>query len=106
MLRSESFPSDPFLGALVQVNPTRQWSLIMSYSDCRMPLDISDEALIADGPSLDSPQDGIDSMGWNINGLFQRSSWLRVRFIISTFRDEILEISLQGMTPSTVSLLE
>ncbi|KAJ5624460.1 hypothetical protein N7510_000769 [Penicillium lagena] len=76
------------------------------YSDCRMPLDIGDEALTANDLSLDSPQDGIDSTGWNINGLFQRSSWLRVRFIVSTFRDEILGVSLQDMTPSTASLLK
>lgn len=78
----------------------------LRYCDCRMPLDISDEALAADGLGLNSPQEVIDSRGWNINGLFQRSSWLRVRFIVNTFRDEILEVSLQGMNPSTAILLQ
>lgn len=76
------------------------------YADCRMPLDISDEALATDGTSLDYLPEELDSNGWNVRGLFQRSSWMRVRFIISTFRDEVLEVSLQSVTPGTVTLLK
>ncbi|CDM32172.1 Zn(2)-C6 fungal-type DNA-binding domain [Penicillium roqueforti FM164] len=76
------------------------------YADCRMPLDISDEALATDKTILDYTRDCIDENGWNIHGVVQRSSWIRVRFIISTFRDEILEVSLQNVTPEMEIMLK
>lgn len=71
-----------------------------------MPLDISDEALATDKTILHYTRDCIDENGWNIHGVVQRSSWIRVRFIISTFRDEILEVSLQNVTPEMEIMLK
>ncbi|KAJ5555325.1 hypothetical protein N7461_003795 [Penicillium sp. DV-2018c] len=76
------------------------------YADCRMPLDISDEALATDGMTLNYSPNDIDENGWSVHGVVQRSSWIRVRFIISTFRDEILEVSLQSVTPQLETMLE
>ncbi|KAJ5425765.1 hypothetical protein N7465_000835 [Penicillium sp. CMV-2018d] len=76
------------------------------YADCRMPLDISDEALATDNTVLNYSHDYIDENGWSRNGVVQRSSWIRVRFIISTFRDEILEVSLQNVTPEMENMLK
>ncbi|KAJ6178597.1 hypothetical protein N7519_009058 [Penicillium mononematosum] len=76
------------------------------YADCRMPLDISDEALATDNKVLNYSHDYIDENGWSRHGVVQRSSWIRVRFIISTFRDEILEVSLQNMTPEMENMLK
>ncbi|KAJ5306407.1 hypothetical protein N7508_005422 [Penicillium antarcticum] len=76
------------------------------YADCRMPLDISDEALATDNMVLDYSHDYIDSNGWSLHGVVQRSSWMRVRFIVSTFRDEILEVSLRRITPEMEDMLD
>ncbi|KAJ5864559.1 uncharacterized protein N7529_006475 [Penicillium soppii] len=76
------------------------------YADCRMPLDISDEALATDNMVLDYSHDYIDENGWSLHGVVQRSSWMRVRFIVSTFRDEILEVSLRRLTPDMEDMLE
>ncbi|OKO99508.1 hypothetical protein PENSUB_8353 [Penicillium subrubescens] len=67
----------------------------LRYSDCRMPLDISDDALAPEDTNLQYCPTDLDANNWNVHGVFQRSSWMRVRFIISMFRDEILEVSLQ-----------
>ncbi|KAJ5584600.1 uncharacterized protein N7459_004400 [Penicillium hispanicum] len=75
------------------------------YADCRMPLDISDEALASDTPGLEYPPDALDADNWNARGVIRRSSWMRVRFIVSTFRDEILEVSLRNITPEVTDLL-
>ncbi|KAJ5210528.1 Transcription factor, partial [Penicillium cf. griseofulvum] len=75
------------------------------YADCRMPLDISDEALATDNTALGYSHDSVDENGWNLQGVVQRSSWIRVRFIITTFRDEILEVSLQNVTPEMEHVL-
>ena len=71
-----------------------------------MPLDISDEALATDNMVLEYSHDYIDENGWSLHGVVQRSSWIRVRFIISTFRDEILEVSLRRLTPDMEHMLE
>ncbi|OQE37393.1 hypothetical protein PENCOP_c010G04903 [Penicillium coprophilum] len=76
------------------------------YADCRMPLDISDEALTTDNMILDYSHNYLDENGWSLQGVVQRSSWIRVRFIISTFRDEILEVSLQNVTPEMEDMLK
>ncbi|KAJ5780713.1 hypothetical protein N7457_005873 [Penicillium paradoxum] len=78
----------------------------LRYTDCRMPLDISDEALATDDAVLNRPHDYVDENGWSIHGVVQRSSWIRLRFIISTFRDEVLELSLLKMTPAIEHMLE
>jgi hypothetical protein len=78
----------------------------LRYSDCRMPLDISDDALAPEDTNLQYCPTDLDANNWNVHGVFQRSSWMRVRFIISMFRDEILEVSLQKVTPQTAHLLK
>lgn len=71
-----------------------------------MPLDISDEALATDNMVLNYSHEFLDENGWSLHGVVQRASWIRVRFIISTFRDEVLEVSLKKVTPQVQSMLE
>ncbi|RHZ62316.1 transcription factor domain-containing protein [Aspergillus thermomutatus] len=61
------------------------------HSDCRLPLDISDEALTG---SRELAQRSVTAEGWSCHAVYQRSAWIRLRFLISTFREEILELSL------------
>ncbi|PKX93881.1 transcription factor domain-containing protein [Aspergillus novofumigatus IBT 16806] len=61
------------------------------HSDCRLPLDISDEALTG---SRALAQRSVTAEGWSCHAVYQRSAWIRLRFLISTFREEILELSL------------
>ncbi|GFG22711.1 hypothetical protein IFM61606_02576 [Aspergillus udagawae] len=61
------------------------------HSDCRLPLDISDEALTG---SRELAQKSVTAEGWSCHAVYQRSAWIRLRFLISTFREEILELSL------------
>lgn len=77
------------------------------HSDCKLPLDISDDDLAADHSYLQLTLRSLDDNGWNsqFQGIFQRSSWIRLRFLISTFREEILELSLQDMSPETAEQL-
>lgn len=76
------------------------------HSDSRLPLDISDEALVADPPTSILGEGLLHDNGWSIHTTFQRSSWIRLRFIISTFREEILEVSLQHPSQERVDQLQ
>ncbi|KAJ5493344.1 hypothetical protein N7539_002090 [Penicillium diatomitis] len=82
--------------------PTR---IPLRYSDCSMPLDLPDDAFVSDQAQLKYGSSDLDPDNWNVRGVYRRASWLRVRFIVSTFREEILEVSLQNMTPHVVNVL-
>ncbi|KAL2855918.1 hypothetical protein BJY01DRAFT_231538 [Aspergillus pseudoustus] len=75
------------------------------YSDTKPPLDISDIAIISEGEELKQALRQLDSDGWNIQGAFQYTSWYRQRYMIYTFREEILDLSLQPLNPGTVEKL-
>lgn len=75
------------------------------YSDCRLPLDVSDDAFMTENGNLCYALDELDPAGWNTQGRFYRASWTRARSIISRFRDEILEVSLQKSTSQTAAIL-
>ncbi|KAI9038829.1 fungal specific transcription factor domain-containing protein [Aspergillus affinis] len=68
------------------------------HSDCSLPLDLADDSLVGGPSEFELASTSIDSKGWNVQNVIQRASWIRVRFLISTFREEILELSLQGPT--------
>ncbi|GAE00291.1 hypothetical protein PVAR5_9032 [Paecilomyces variotii No. 5] len=94
-LFAAAYQLDKTIGTLLGRPPRISWR----YSDCRMPLDISDEALTDDVDFVNAAQNFLDGEGWNTERTFQRASWIRVRFITSTFREEILELSLQRASP-------
>ncbi|KAI3341531.1 hypothetical protein F4824DRAFT_515086 [Ustulina deusta] len=66
------------------------------YSDCKMPLDLSDDDLLA--CSLQSSQMSevkLTPEGWNIERDYRATTWARVRFILATFREEAIEKQFQ-----------
>ncbi|KAL4996596.1 hypothetical protein BDV10DRAFT_195781 [Aspergillus recurvatus] len=67
------------------------------HSDCKVPLDISEEALLGDEQGLERAMAELDSEGWNANATYRRASWYRLRFLVSSFREEILELSLRPL---------
>ncbi|KAL4743259.1 hypothetical protein BDV11DRAFT_215390 [Aspergillus similis] len=67
------------------------------HSDCELPLDISEEALLGDEQGLERAMAELDSEGWNMNTTFRRASWYRIRYLVSSFREEILELSLRPL---------
>ncbi|GKZ27568.1 hypothetical protein AbraIFM66951_005443 [Aspergillus brasiliensis] len=77
------------------------------HSDCNLPLDLSDDILTAGTGDLQRAISDLDDKGWDTRPQkrYQRSSWIRLRFLISTFREEILELALQEVTPETAEQL-
>lgn len=64
------------------------------YSDVKPPLDISDETLVAEDPELQKVLSSLDDVGWNSEGKIRPAAFIRLRYIMSAFREEILELSL------------
>ncbi|CAD6589419.1 MAG: hypothetical protein ASARMPRED_004039 [Alectoria sarmentosa] len=64
------------------------------YCLCKMPLDLEDNQLALEGEALARALNDLDPEGWNPNSAAGNASWLRVSFISTKFREEILELSL------------
>ena len=68
--------------------------LCLRYCDCPLPLDLNDDQLMEDGMSFDLALASMDENGWSIDRTFRPSAWIRLRYIMAIYREEILEMSL------------
>lgn len=68
------------------------------YNSCPLPLDLSDELLLAPKEDRDRAIEMLDSNGWNQNGEFTAVTSIRCVMIYSLILSEILEISLGSDT--------
>ena len=78
----------------------------LQYSDVRPPLDISDESLVAKGQTLDAVLLSVDKNGWNTQRKIWPAGFIRLRYIMSAFREEILEISLGNRRINVIDKLK
>lgn len=69
---------------------------LINYRYCTLtpPLDLADDVLIAGGDVLNKALAELDAAGWDTHGQRHRVSTPRLRFLLSIFREETLEIAL------------
>ncbi|KAK6062539.1 hypothetical protein SCUP515_13265 [Seiridium cupressi] len=68
-----------------------------------MPLDIKDEDLFLDQKSLiEKVRTTVDDKGWNTEGGFYSATYIRARYIMAQFREQIAEIALGNDRQATV----
>ncbi|KAK9414545.1 hypothetical protein SUNI508_11118 [Seiridium unicorne] len=68
-----------------------------------MPLDIKDEDLFLDQKSLiEKVRTTVDDKGWNTEGGFYSVTYIRARYIMAQFREQIAEIALGNDRQATV----
>lgn len=84
------FTSDKSLASFTGRPPL----LSRRYVSTRLPLDLSDDWLLAGGEILRSRISELDENGWSQNDVIYPVSNLRARFILAIIRDEVLEIAL------------
>lgn len=76
------------------------------YSNVRAPLDISDETLMAEGPRLEEVLSSLDEIGWSSEGEVRAAAFIRLRYFMAVFREEILELSFGAETHDMVPKLK
>lgn len=76
------------------------------YSNVKLPFDLDDSVLLDPETSLESVAANLDEDGWSRDRAIRPSSWIRVRFIMSKFREEILELSLGPASADIVQRVE
>jgi hypothetical protein len=64
------------------------------HTDIKLPLDLSDPELTADEATLDLSIGNLDADGWNTKGEYYRATWIRLRYISSGLREEVLDFAL------------
>ena len=69
-------------------------ALSRRYSTCQIPLDLSDDEIMAEGEELEVVRGSLDPNGWSTSGKIYPSTGHRAWMFMSLIRDEILEISL------------
>ncbi|KAK5998049.1 hypothetical protein PT974_00419 [Cladobotryum mycophilum] len=69
---------------------------LMNYRYCTLtsPLDLSEEVLLTGGNALTQAVAKLDMAGWDTEGNRHRISFPRLRYLLSIFREEALEIAL------------
>jgi hypothetical protein len=68
--------------------------LLRYYCNRELPLHLSDEQLMAPEQLLQKAINSLQEDGWNAVPNFHPTAWLRARYILSTFREEILNVEL------------
>ena len=69
-------------------------ALSRRYTTCKIPLDLSDAQMMAEGQELEEIKSRLDPDGWNSSGQVYPSSVCRAWMMMALIRDEILEVSL------------
>lgn len=67
------------------------------YVDVKLPLDLSDDELFAESPEeLEASKSRLTEDGWNTDGKYRAATYARLRYILSQFREEIIEYQFQA----------
>ena len=69
-------------------------ALSRRYATCKMPLDLTEEEMMATGNELDAIRSRLDSNGWNNVGIVTANTCCRGWMIVMVIRDGILELAL------------
>jgi len=67
-------------------------ALSRHYHSCPLPLDVSDEALMAGGDVLQTEIDSLDEHGWNTKGMIHNATISRMMTLAAVIQDEIMEL--------------
>jgi hypothetical protein len=70
-----------------------------------MPLDLNDEELLS-GETEEQAQASLTADGWNQKIRYIPATWHRLRYMIGTLREEILEYNYREPSPETEALIK
>ncbi|RYP35283.1 hypothetical protein DL767_003871 [Monosporascus sp. MG133] len=85
---------------------------LLNYRHCNLtlPLDLSDDVLVADAASFAESVGDLNADGWNNRGQVHRSSLARIRMLLAIFRAQVLEITAarydDSVSPRAYQVLE
>lgn len=72
--------------------------ILRRFSDCKMPLDLLDNEVLADANKTEQTGLQLGPEGWSPTPRFTSSTWARIRYVLGVFREEILEFPFRQFT--------
>ncbi|EME48148.1 hypothetical protein DOTSEDRAFT_147401 [Dothistroma septosporum NZE10] len=82
-----AYQLDKFIATLLDLPPR----ILRRYSDCKMPLELTDEQLLSDPEALAQARARLSPDGWSPDKQYIPATWQRVRFQLGMLREDILE---------------
>lgn len=79
--------------------------ILRRFSDCKMPLDLSDKELLAEPNEANQFSQSLGPDGWNPTPRYLSSTWARLRYILGVFREEVMEFPFRPLTPENKAKL-
>lgn len=79
--------------------------LSRKYMTTPLPLDLSDEALMADADTLAREVEALDENGWSQRNDCHSATIVRARRLLMTVKDKIMEMALGSSTSATTEAL-
>ncbi|KAI1645799.1 uncharacterized protein F4817DRAFT_162437 [Daldinia loculata] len=68
------------------------------HADCKLPLDLSEDELFATSPEvLEQARGKLSLDGWSTDGNYKATTWVRIRYILAGFREEIVEYQFRSV---------
>ncbi|KAJ5662675.1 hypothetical protein N7462_011601 [Penicillium macrosclerotiorum] len=95
--RRRFFVTDYYLDKLFAMIFNRPPRITARYADCKLPLDLSDDDIFASTPEkLEQAKSNLSEDGWNMDENYRTATWARMRYVLSQFREEIVEYQYQS----------
>ncbi|KAJ5094506.1 hypothetical protein N7456_010367, partial [Penicillium angulare] len=71
--------------------------IIARHADCKLPLDLPDDSLFLPPKQIHDARNSLTPNGWNTDGKHLSATWLRLRYILAEFREEIVEYQFRSI---------
>jgi hypothetical protein len=93
---------DKYIATLFDLPPR----LSRHFSDVTLPLDLSQDELLVERIGSEEALRRVDRDGWSKSGKHTNSTWVRLRYTLASFREEILEYQFRPMTAESINGLK
>ena len=82
-----AYQLDKFIATLLDLPPR----ILRRYSDCKMPLELTDQELLSEPDELATARARLSPDGWRPDVQYIPATWQRLRFELGVLREDILE---------------
>lgn len=95
--RRRTFAKAYYLDQLYAAVFHRPPRITARHADCSLPLDLSDEDIFGSPAQLEEAKGRLTKHGWNIDENYRTATWVRIRYILAQYREEITEYQFRRL---------
>lgn len=99
---AKSYHLDSLLSSLFNRPPR----ILRRFADCKLPLNLSEEELLADPVRVEQACSKLSSDGWNPEGTYFPTTAIRLRYLTGEIREEVAAYEGRPMTRENLAELQ